>query len=151
MQLNKLIFLILISSACLIACNGGKGSKSTAEKKAEEQSQRNPIKKGRYQCYQLSPQGDKIVPDLFILSDNSYQVDDVTGKYSYNHQKNFMQIIDGPLNSSAENWIGYYTAKGSATAGGGQTLESMLEFKKQTDIDSGNKKVMMHCNCVEFE
>ena len=151
MQSNKLIFSIMIVAACLIACSNDGATKSIAEKKAEEQSQRNPIKKGRYQCYNLSAEGDKIAPELFILSDNIYQVDDVTGKYAYDHQKNTIQITDGPLNHPSHKWIGFYTAKGTATSGGEKTLESMIEFKTQTDVDAGNKKVVMQCNCAELE
>lgn len=59
-------------------------------------------------------------------------MNDVTGKYSYNHQKNSMQIIDGPLHKASGQLIGFYTLKGSLTSGGGHTLETMIEFRKKT-------------------
>lgn len=149
MQWNKSIFTFLIFSSGFLACNNDSG-KTKAQKRAEEQNTRNPIQKGRYLCYQLLATGDKIAPDLFILSNNIYQVADTVGRYSYNYQQNAMQIIDGPLHNPSEPLIGFYTAKGTPTSGGGHTLETMIEFRKKDAKDSADKKVVMQCNCSEF-
>jgi hypothetical protein len=150
MQSSVVCFLMAILSVCLVACDGDDSSKSVSEKKAEEQSQRNPIKKGRYVCYYLSPAGDKIAPELYILSDNLYQVNDSIGHYKYHHKNSEIEWIDGPFYKSLKNWAGFYTAKGTATSGGGQTLESMIEIESQKRSDGKWPKVM-HCNCAEFE
>lgn len=143
MQLKTLAafsFLFLLFWSC-----NGKQEKTVAEKKAAEQQRRNPMKKGRYRCYIQSSGGDKVAPDLFVLSDNIYQVNDTTGRYSYDHRHNAMHFLNGPLKQS-EALIGYYLPKDAPTSGGGKTLESMIQFKRS---DTG--RIVILCNYAEFE
>jgi hypothetical protein len=149
MQLTKSIFVWLIFSAGFIACNADGAGKTKAQKKAEEQSTRNPIQKGRYLCYHLFATGDKIAPELLILSDNMYQVDDAIGHYKYHPKNSEIEWIDGPFYKSSENWVGFFTAKGTRTSGG-HTLESMIEIESQKK-SSGDWPKIMQCNCAEKE
>jgi len=145
------IIFLFIAAAFLPACNNDNPSETREEKRAKELSKKNPVIKGRYQCWRILTSGDQVASDLFILSDDLYQVDDVLGHYAYAQENGSMKWIDGPLHQPTENWIGFFTAKGSKTSGGGQTLESMIQVKRQADIDKNNKNVLLQCNCAERE
>lgn len=151
--MRTLFFGLMILSVVLAACNadGAVSEKTKAEKVAEEKSKRTPVQKGRYQCWRLSSAGDEVASPLYILSDELYQVDEATGKYRFNPQENTIQFIDGPFRQDADPWIGFYTPQGTTTSGGGKTLETMIEVRKKSDVDEGNKRVILQCNCGEFK
>lgn len=133
------------------ACSDEGHRPSTAERKAMEDAARNLVKKGRYHCYWLFKSGDKNAEDLFVLSDKLYQMNETVGAYAFDKTRNAMKMIDGPLRWPADTLLGFYTPKGSATAAGGHTLESMIEFRAQKAVDSGNRSTVLLCNCMEKE
>jgi hypothetical protein len=147
--------LVLLMLALLVVGNACQNSesmqgKSVAERRADEQRRRNPIKKGIYRCWQLSAAGDSIAPDLYMLSDDMYQVDDVTGMYRYHHASNSIEWLDGPMYSATEKRTGVYRRKGSATTGGGHTLETMIQVQAKSAADTALRNIVQ-CNCVEKE
>jgi hypothetical protein len=152
MYLYKTFFTLLILSVLISSCNSSDISAETrTEKRTRELSKENPVIKGRYQCWRLSSAGDEVASDIFILPNDKYQVDGVVGSYSYDLKTGSLQWLDGPFHQPSESWVGFFTAKGSATAKGGHTLGSMIEIKRQSDVDAGNEKVLIQCNCAEKE
>lgn len=148
-----MVFVLMIAAMGIVACSSADSTagKTVAERKAEENYRRSPVKKGRYHCYWLFKTGDKNAEELFVLSDKMYQVADDAGHYVFDKEKNTMKIIDGPLQWPADTLLGFYTAKGSPTVAGGHTLETMIEFRPQRAMDSGNRQAVLQCNCIENE
>jgi hypothetical protein len=122
-----------------------------AERIAEEKRKQNPVQKGRYECWELSSSGDKVTSPLYILSDEIYQFGETTGKYTFDQQLKIISFTKGPLHQVSDPLIGTYTPQGTPTQGGGKTLETMIEIRRRADIDAGDKRVIMQCNCGIFK
>ncbi|HUC80223.1 MAG TPA: hypothetical protein VMR70_04870 [Flavisolibacter sp.] len=152
MQL-KCIFAVCFALVCFSGCQERQPlSKSDrATRIAEEKSKQNPVQKGRYDCWELSPDGDKVTSPLYILSDEVYQFGEATGRYGFNHSGNTLVFTQGPLYQSGNPLVGTYTPQGTPTPAGGKTLETMIQIRRQADIDAGDTRVIMQCNCTVFK
>lgn len=137
----------------LVGCGSNELSptRSRAERIAEEKSKQNPVQKGRYDCWELSPSGDKVTSPLYILSDEIYQFGETTGKYTFDPDARTIAFVKGPLYQAGNPLMATYTPQGTPTAGGSKTLETMIEIRRQADVDAGDKRVLMQCNCTIFK
>ena len=149
MRSTYVVLCLILIGNHTVSCNSPDVEKTAAERKAEEQSLRNPIKKGRYKCWLLLPEREKATDDLYILSDQLYQVNDVVGHYRYFAKNGEVEWIDGLFHNPNENWIGSYLSTGIATVGK-NTVESAILIQSQTNAGRQRGNVM-RCNCVEFE
>ena len=149
MRSTYVVLCLILIGNHTVSCNSPDVEKTAAERKAEEQSLRNPIKKGRYKCWLLLPEREKATDDLYILSDQLYQVNDVVGHYRYHAKNGEVEWIDGAFRMPTETWIGSYFAKGVGTTGK-SIVEPAILIQSQTNAGRQRGNIM-RCNCVEFE
>lgn len=143
--------LCFVCAGCGSASTADERKALSAERRADEQQKRNPVKKGRYRCWQTTAAGDRLAPELFVLSDDMYQIDDVTGKYAYNHSSKTIAWISGPLYSNSAKRIGLFQPKGALSPGGVPREASIVQvFEAESDESKAMRK-LLHCDCLETE
>lgn len=103
----------------------------------------------RYQCYRLMNAGNEVAEDIVILEGYQYKTMNKVGKYLYDPKSRTLTFTSGPLYLPVDKWIGVYTARAEPTGNGGRTVDAIIEIRRKTDFDAGNKKVLQQCTCVQ--
>lgn len=142
---RSIFFLVLAS---FVACSSKEDNRSRAEKLAQERAEKNPVIKGIYHCWFISPDGDSIAPDLFILSNTMYQFGDSVGRYKFTKTDSTLVFVDGFW--ERKNLVGKYVPKGTPTALA-QTLETVIHIRTADGQAKGNAEDHIQCVCAERE
>lgn len=127
------------------ACNNNTQAeiKSTAERRAEEKSKRNPIRKGRYQCAEIMADGKKDVSPLYILSDELYQYQNTVGKYRFDSVSTQIHWISGPFHYPQDEQIGIYKKALDAS--------STITIRKSGESMDSKSSPVIECTWTEFQ
>lgn len=147
----KLLLAAIIFASCGNNKNASVANESSSQVKNVNPQKSNEIVKGRYQCYRLSSAGDEVASDLYILSDNEYKVDNSEGTYSFDENSKKIEWQTGPFHQPTQEWMGIFTKKGQPTGKGGHAVNSLIEVVRKADVEAGNSRVLLRCDCAEKE
>lgn len=140
----RFIAVTLVACYCLTGCNESPfgQQKTKDEKRREESAEKNPVKKGRYNCWYEQGGKREQAPYFYILSNNMYQVDEQPGRYRFNTANNSLQFMDGPYAAEpalTAKYVVQTPAKNIDSLG-----EPMIEFKR-------SDQSFLRCSCSLFQ
>jgi hypothetical protein len=140
MRFIAVILVIVFTSGCNESLSFK--DKSKAERIAEESCEKNPLKKGRYECWKDTDSGRVIAPPFYILSNDMYQVDDGVGKYRYDGKQNTIDFKDGPFSIGRWAFTGRYLYS---------TDKNIIDSLGEPIIEILEKdRTVLRCSCSIF-
>lgn len=139
MRFIAVIVVIIFISGCNESLSFKE--KSKAEKIAEESREKNPVKKGRYECWKETDSIRLAASPFYILSNSLYQVDDQVGKYQFNAKENTLEFRDGPFGDGLEMTARYIDP--TADKKNDSLREPMIEIIEKS-------RTVLRCSCSLF-